>query len=136
MTTMIFNPADNLADQHGVVLTYSGGKLLGIVFVRLPLPDLSEGPADTANGLPNQQQPQQPQQPQPPQNMNITNTPTSASAMTPNNMNAMNSGNNATNLQMLQQLQQQRMLAAASMGNQGMNGKTTSEFSCLRKSRL
>jgi hypothetical protein len=130
MTTMIFNPTDNLADQHGVVLTYSGGKLLGIVYVRLPLPDLSEGPSDTANGLPNQQPPQQSQQsqPQPPQNMNMANTPTSASGMTPNNMNAI--GNNAANLQMLQQLQH-RMNAAASMGNQSMNGKTTSELSCL-----
>ncbi|KAG0183821.1 hypothetical protein DFQ28_000833 [Apophysomyces sp. BC1034] len=132
IATIIFNLQSPSDQQHGVMLTYTSGKLIGMVFTRTPLPEYSTIPT----GLQQQQQ-QQPQQngggmnaiPGSVGGINGNMTPAQVMAGRPNangGLNLLNASN--VNIQQLlqTQLRQQQILNAASVGNpvtstQGIN---------------
>lgn len=134
-------PPGSAADpHHGVVLTHTGGKLIGIVFTRVPLPDLNPtGPNNMppGNGMP-------PGTSMPPGNV-ATPVPVSggtninptmlANLQNTANLTLLNAANNP-NVQHLQntlrQQQQQQMMGSPAPGGQqqgqqgqqqNMNGK-------------
>jgi hypothetical protein len=142
MATAVFNnsgvnQATGIQEQHhGLVLIYSAGKLIGIVFTKIPIPDIANMPtpgvpANAATVAAAAKPPNNPQaaaaaaamlnanmQPNNPANNNLAS-------------NLMNNNNNA-NMQMLRNLtrhQQQMMTAAggnpaAAAVQPGQNGKT------------
>lgn len=151
MATAVFNnPGVNQAtgmqeQHHGLVLIYSAGKLIGIVFTKIPIPDIANMPtpgvptnaaaAAAATAAAAGKPPNNPQaavaaaamlnanmQPNNPANNNL------ASNLMNNNMN----NNNNANMQMLRNLtrhQQQMMTAAggnpaAAAVQPGQNGKS------------
>jgi hypothetical protein len=136
MATAVFNNSGvnqttGIQDQsHGLVLIYSAGKLIGIVFTKIPIPDIANmpnpvvtpgtkpmnNPAMIATNLQQQQQPPQQQQQQ-------QNNPANNSLAA----NLMNNTNNA-NMQMLRNItrQQQQMMTGGNPGagvQPGQNGK-------------
>jgi hypothetical protein len=147
MATAVFNntgvnQTTGMQDQHhGLVLIYSAGKLIGIVFTKIPIPDIASmpNPGVAANpATPAAKPPNNPQaaaaaaamlnpgiQPNNPANNNLA-------------ANLMNNNNNA-NMQMLRNLtrhQQQMMTAsganpAAAAVQTGQNGKRRHILSCF-----
>jgi len=146
MATAVFNnsgvnQATGMQEQHhGLVLIYSAGKLIGIVFTKIPIPDIANMPtpgvpANAATAAVTAAAAAKP-----------PNNPQAAAAaaamlnanMQPNNpannnlaSNLMNNNNNNANMQMLRNLtrhQQQMMTAAggnpaAAAVQPGQNGK-------------
>jgi hypothetical protein len=135
MATAVFNntgvnQATGMQDQpHGLVLIYSAGKLIGIVFTKIPIPDIANMPNP---GVANTPAAAAAAAAKPPPNPAMLNT-----NMQPNNPannslagNLMNNNGNA-NMQMLRNLtrQQQQMMTAAggnpTAGAQaGQNGRS------------
>lgn len=106
--------------HHGVVLTHTGGKLIGIVFTRVPLPDLNPtgttmppGSMPPGNAIPQNM----PAGSGPPMSGSNINPAMLASLQNTANLNLMNAANNP-NVQHLQNtLRQQQMMNAAGMGS-------------------
>ncbi|KAI8394137.1 mediator complex subunit 25 von Willebrand factor type A-domain-containing protein [Radiomyces spectabilis] len=95
IATVVFNAGSTPDQYHGVVLTHSAGKLVGIVFTRIPLPDLNSPVMPNANmaaaGM----------------NLNM---------MAANNPNVQQMLRNQYLQQQQQQQQQQMLMNAAAMG--------------------
>lgn len=114
--------------HHGVVLTHTGGKLIGIVFTRVPLPDLNAGGGTTVppNGMPPGAIPQSmaPSSSTPVSGSNI-NPAMLANLQNTANLSLLNANNNP-NVQHLQNtLRQQQMMSAAGMGSPAPGGQQT-----------
>lgn len=114
--------------HHGVVLTHTGGKLIGIVFTRVPLPDLNAGGGTTVppNGMPPGAIPQSmaPSSSTPVSGSNI-NPAMLANLQNTANLSLLNANNNP-NVQHLQNtLRQQQMMSAAGMGSPASGGQQT-----------
>lgn len=112
--------------HHGVVLTYTGGKLIGIVFTRVPLPDLNAGGGTTVppNGMPPGAIPQSmaPGASAPASGSNI-NPAMLANLQNTANLSLLNANNNP-NVQHLQNtLRQQQMMNAAGMASPATGGQ-------------
>lgn len=146
MATAVFNnPGVNQAtgmqeQHHGLVLIYSAGKLIGIVFTKIPIPDIANMPtpgvpanaATAATAAAAVKPPNNPQAAAAAAAMLNANMQPNNPANNNNNLasNLMNNNNNA-NMQMLRNLtrhQQQMMTAtggnpAAATVQPGQNGK-------------
>ncbi|KAG2185608.1 hypothetical protein INT44_002401, partial [Umbelopsis vinacea] len=115
--------------HHGLVLIYSAGKLIGIVFTKIPIPDIANMPTP---GVPANAPPAAANKPpnNPAAMLNANMQPTTNTNLAANLMN--NNNNNNANMQMLRNLtrHQQQMMTTAAGGNPaggavqpGQNGK-------------
>lgn len=121
---MVFNintnqpPGSTTEPHHGVVLTHTGGKLIGIVFTSVPLPDLNSGGANMPAG--GQAMPAGTAAPAAGSNINPAML---ASLQNTANLSLMNAASNP-NVQHLQNtLRQQQLMNAAGMGNPASGGQ-------------
>jgi hypothetical protein len=148
MATAVFNntgvnQATGMQDQpHGLVLIYSAGKLIGIVFTKIPIPDIANMPnpgvANAAAAAAAAVSGAKPSQPAMLNTMQPNNPANNSLAA-----NLMNNNSNA-NMQMLRNLtrQQQQMMTAAggnptAAAQAGQNGKReNSTVVCLGWLRL
>lgn len=148
IATVVFNlnpnqPQGTGADPHyGVVLTHTGGKLIGIVFTKVPLPDLNPqqgtpqqgmnmpvtsaagGVQAATGGMPQQQQQQMPNTSGAPTNPVMTSaniTPAMLAQLQQTaNMGLINAAANNPNVQQQLQMRQQQMMAAAAAAAAGL----------------